>query len=271
MQKDNTSIGPFQKMVEKSKKNIQNQTETKIETQIFDLGKRPIVPTTPTMKPKSMTSLNEKNKNFSKEPAKRKSTITFMAKSFGPKAKSYIMSSKETLHEQIPEDSQNSNIFTKMLKIKNQAIPRASLSQLDSSEYSFDGEEFDSLKSFFQTRTSQLAKDEDNFWRYEREEEILNKHFKNIFGFVIEEKLSEADEEDNVSIEVKEMNSGGEFAGRSKKRKKSILKSGRSSKVFLESFEGKEGSSKKLVSFNQDVMVKKYKVKGKPKNLFFEG
>lgn len=171
------------------------QAKFQDQTECQQIEDKPTISSISSLQMKGISYLN-KNLETEKNPKKQgfqkiiTSKIKFPSDSFGPKPNSFLLASKESSNEDIPLDSENSNIFNKIKKLKQNG-ENFSLSELGSEESKNESskEEYDSLKSFYNTNPSHLAKEEDEFWRYERDEEILNKHYKNVFGFVIEEKV----------------------------------------------------------------------------------
>lgn len=83
-------------------------------------------------------------------------------------------------------------------------------------------------------------------------------------------KKLESEKSGEKSFEEIEENINFKEGRRSKKRKGSILKSKNGLKSRIEESQDEIEKSQKSVNFNKNVVVKKFRVNGKPKNLFFE-
>lgn len=247
------------------------------------------------VKLKTISELNElAEKKHKKIERKKTGAVKFKSDCFGPKAKSHILLSKLDCFEDIPLEAENSLIMNKIAglikkkRAENDRIEENSCSELQEESFS-EGEEKEdeedkekkphkniSLKSFYDTDSVHAAKYEDEFWRYERDEHILNTHYKEIFGIPIEEKLeSEIDENELKKLEKMEKLEYGENENKlgisqnerkeERRMSKSLLKS---SKKDWTPGASKNDNSPKIVGFKKGVLIKEYKVNGKPKNLF---
>lgn len=97
-------------------------------------------------------------------------------RSFGPKSYSSLPKSKEEISEDLPIESENHDIFKRMGISKNSLIQFISHSEARSTSYKF------SLNVIYNTNNSSIAKNEDDFWRYEREHKIMDADIQNIFN-----------------------------------------------------------------------------------------
>lgn len=168
----------------------------------------------------------------SPEPSKRFKKETFTRKKFhsmeliGPKASSLYISSKSAVIEDSPipeeEDKFEANFRERIFF----------------QDHDWTEEPGFSMQNLYNTNLTQLAKEEDRFWRYEREEKFVGK----IYPLDSQIDIKEVNLKDPVFKEKSEQ----------KKLKKlnSILK--QSTKQFSRSL------SKKSVSFDHKVKVKKF-------------
>lgn len=210
----------FQKITEKKAHTISKGQETK-----------PTTPTIPNFSQKRKIP-NFTSEALSPKPEPEKGTINFTSQShssfsFGPKIIQSCIKSKEDCIEDIPLDVENdsSSLYPSI-------VPQVSHSDFHS-QNSLLAENL-SMETFYDIYTSEVAKEEDNFWRLEREDPILDRLYQ-----------SECHHEG----EGKQRCQSSDTAG---VRKKGILKG------LKKAIEGSNMSSEKSVRFNDKISVRKF-------------
>lgn len=261
----NNQIGAFERQVNSLTKNRNGKSHDSY-TDICDIDTAPTLPCTPTLKGKFMSHFSPNHKNQSNLCQKFLSQTNKTQNKFGPKISFCSISSKEELGNEFPLEDQNMNLFKKLNEVDGKFFSDNIISH---SEFEIDDDDifseksgFHTVKNFLNTDSLQAAKDEDRFWRYEREEKFIGKLFNDDIEVDLEEKISK-----EKTKKILKKNHGTQ----SEKVKEFTDK--RIKGIFFSRnrlIESTEGGSKKSVLFDETVRVKKYRVRGKPKNLFIE-
>lgn len=258
--------GVFQEMVDKVRKS-QSQPNPNLRTDLIEVERPFTVPRTPTLKAKFMAELNfQKAKSVDNLAISEKSCKE--NQSFGPKASFISMKSKSDLDEESPKGNENLKIFHKLNSLKENLTElhfnHTELELEDCPEYN----NLDTLENFNNTDPSQIAKNEDEFWRYERKEQIIGKHFLSPSEFEAHKEDKMRKSSPSSQGRETEHNTIIYSPNQDEKGLRGIF---RSKNKFPESDEDKQNPrQKKKVSFNKMIKVRKFRVKGKPKNLFLE-
>lgn len=174
---------------------------------------------------------------------------------FGPKIHSIRPESKNSLFEFSPE---NPAKFREKSKNNEEIEEEEQISEMSSyySKIEIGNQKKDfSIKSFYNTESIHAAKEEDDFWRYERKFNIINRRF-------------DRNENPNFLTKSDKQLKKGENKS-SKVEIKSCLNK---SNIQLNDLGFKEAPSpknnKRHVHFHRKVAVKEFKDKEEPKNLF---